>query len=468
MAEAYERQATETFANASPEHMLIGALLLDRDAIVAVADTLPDTDFAHPSARAAYQAIRRLWARREPPDLATVAAEVAVTNARRPDEVELTAWMMEAMQKGYAVHAPAYAAAVTRQARRRRFVEGFQDELAKLYADPDMDPLDALAAIADVVGNDDAREAGPRGLDALIAETTERIMAERAGTAKREVIPTGIADLDALLGGGLGRGDLCTLAARSGMGKTALATHILTSAAASNQGPALMFSMEVGDDALARRLLSRESGVDHYDVRTANLSDDAFAQVSVAGDAAQHLPVWIDTTPGITTDKIRARAQRLAAERGRLSLIVVDYLELLGDGLENDRMPDHSRYARIVPRLKFLARICDCAVLLLAQVQREVDTRQDKMPMLHHIAQSSMIEKTADQVVLFTVYDHYVGLGTEEPDPERAGKIDILLAKHRNGDKGRFQIGYDPRTMAYRNLTTAGASDPWDDLPAGW
>jgi replicative DNA helicase len=446
----------DAFSSVETENMLIGALLFDRDAIVTVVDTLTPEDFTSPGARAAYEAALRLWNRpqKEAPDILSISEELRAAGKDYPDIDTLMSWMTGLNGVGYAIHAPFYAARIARLAKRRRFVSAMGEQIMAMHQDPDLDPMDALGKVAEQIAGDQVGTTdGPRSFADLVPETVQRIEDERHGLIERLVTPLGFHEIDDILGGGLSAQDLCILAARSSMGKTALASAMMYHAA--ETGNVLMFSLEMGADAVVRRTIGREGGVSMTTIKQGTLSPEEFDRFMVASEEASRKTIWIDDTPGLTTERMIARAQRLKAA-GKLSLVVIDYMELIGDGNNSDReVNQQARISKIVGQLKFMARICNVPVIVLCQVSRDVDLRQDKMPTLAHLRWSAMIEQTADEVFFLTAHDRYVDLGMEEPDEAKRGVVDVLLAKHRNGKIGRFELYVDAETMKYQSARPA-------------
>lgn len=448
----------------SMERMLIGSLIVERDAIADVVELVQPDDFAEPECRRAYSAILSLWERREPPDLALVDTELRTRHGEDgPSLVTLLAYQQEVFEFGHGIHARYYAQKVQLEAQRNRFSTLYAATVVRLNQDPDLSPVDAIAEISSaVIEGAGSGLSGPRKLADLVPLTVQRVIDERTGVAVRRVTPSGIASLDDLLGGGMRPQELIVLAARSSMGKTAYASHLIAEAA--KVGNVILFSAEMSADSVIRRDISREGNVPMQAVQRADMTDPEFDRFMRASEQVQAWNVWIDDTIAVTTDQIMARTQRLRKE-GPISLVVIDYLELIGDPQpkgSGGSGGDQARVSAIVKRLKQIARLCDVPLVVLSQVSRDVDRRANKMPTLADLRWSALIEQTADQVLFLYRHDYYVGRSMEDYDPDRAGITELLLAKNRNGPEGLVQMRYDPQTFTFRDLEAGTAArDPW-------
>lgn len=436
---------SDPYRMADLEQSLIGAILLDPEAMALVADKLTPDDFTTALGRKAYEVALVTWRRQERVDFLTLSADLGGEDL---DSLSyLTVAMANLSERGEPRSAGYYAARIQRAAQIRRLQDAYAAAMGNLLSNPEADPLDAVAGLTDALTAHDRGE-GPRSFAELVPEVAIRVEDELDRPELRRVIPTGFPTIDRTLNGGLRPGEVSYWAARTSMGKTALASDIMQRVA--QRTGVLFYSLEMQTPQVIRRALSRESGVAMDTIQRASFSDEEWERFANAVDPLVAANIWVDDTPGMTTDRMVARTQRLARQQP-VDLVVVDYLELIGDG-DDGKQPESSRIAKIVKRLSFLARSCDCHVMVLCQVSRDVETRQDKMPMLSHLTWSRMIEQAADQVFMMNVHDRYVELGLEDPDPDKKGVTDIALAKHRNGSLGRFELSRDPRTFRYVDL----------------
>jgi replicative DNA helicase len=435
------------------ERMLIGALVTDRDAIVAVAGDVSPEDFDDPSARSAYEAALRCWARQEPPDLGSLHDEMG-------GAPEALVYLVDAMtattSSGFGLHAPTYARRIRRAANRRRFYDAYAAQVQRLEADPDLDPLDAVAALTEALSASEGD--GPRSFADLVPDVAMRVEDETEDPMLRRVIPTGYGSIDRTLNGGLRPQEVSYWAARTSHGKTSLAADIMHKAARHTR--VLFFSLEMHTGQFIRRTLARESGVSMDVIQNARFNDAQWQKFADAVDPLTETNIWLDDTPGITTDRMLARTQRLSRDQ-HVDLVVIDYLELIGDG-DDGKQPEMTRIARIVKKLGILSRTCDCHVMVLCQVSRDVETRGSKMPLLRDLTWSRMIEQNADQIFMLNVHDRNVEMGLEDPDPDKKGITDVMMAKHRNGKLGRFELRQDPATFRYFDVAVDDREPAYD------
>lgn len=256
---------------------------------------------------------------------------------------------------------------------------------------------------------------------------------------------------------GLQRSDLFILAARPSMGKTAMMLNLAHNVAVNSKLPVLVFSLEMSKDQLVDRLLSMESGVDAWALRTGNLSDTDFEKIGEAMGTLSEAPMYIDDTPGITVSDLRTKARREAHLRPP-GLIVVDYLQLMSGGNrygnEGNRVQEISEISR---GLKGVARELNVPLIALSQLSRSVESRSPQIPQLADLRESGSIEQDADVVAFIYREDYY------NPDTDRKNITDILIKKHRNGPLGNIELYFDKDKQRFRSLDTRhGGDTPFD------
>ena len=430
------------------ERAVLGSLLLDRDAVADVATILPRADmFGTGHHRAIYAAMLALWNRREPADVVTVTEQLRagnVTDITGADLVDL----MGAVPT--AVHAMHYAGRVRNAYRIRKMQDGYAGTLDTLAANPDLDPVEALSGLIGTIMDHSGGElAGPRAYADLIDAVQERIEMEQAGAIERLDVPTGFVDLDRTLNGGMKPGELIVVAARSSMGKTAFGYELIRSAA--NRGTAVMFSAEMTEDAIARRAISRESGVPLSVLDGGKMEPAHRAKFHGAAERMKALPIHVDDTSGITTDQVLVRTQRLQ-RHGPVSLVLFDYIELAGDRV-GPREGEERRVAKIIHNLKHVALTCNVPVVALSQVSREVETRKPFIPKLSDLRYSAAIEQTADKVLFLYRRDYYVAQGLLDYEKDAENTCQVIVAKHRNGPTGSVTLRYTGETFRFDNLS---------------
>jgi replicative DNA helicase len=256
-------------------------------------------------------------------------------------------------------------------------------------------------------------------------------------------IRTGYRDLDNMTAG-LQRSDLIILAARPAMGKTTLVTNLAYNVATIAKQPVLFFSLEMSKEQLVDRMLADASGVDSWNIRTGNLSDDDFSKLSDAMGEMAEAPIFIDDTPGVSVLEMRTKARRAAHEQP-LGLIIIDYLQLMqGSGRDNgNRVQEVSEISR---GLKLLARELNVPVIALSQLSRSVESRSPQIPQLSDLRESGSIEQDAD-IVMFIYREEYYN-----PDTDRKQITDLIIAKHRNGPTGKIELFFHPERLRFMSL----------------
>ena len=427
-------------ADIAAERATLGAILLEREAIIAVAGDLTPDDFYLEKHALVYQAARACYERREPPDLATVAAEL-----RRQEQLHLVggiAFLGELVAEvPTAVHIAYYAKGVIHAAGLRRLIEA-SGQIAALGYDeaPGLEATYDLAEQTLFAVTQRRGEQGWMHISQVANEWFEQL-ANQDTTEARRGTPTGLADLDRLLGGGLQRGDLILLAARPGVGKTALALAITGHAA--NQGLAVgVVSQEMSRDQLLQRLVSARTGIDLARLRSDALREDERLIALDALGALSELPIYVDDQAGKTSGAIRASARRLTAAHG-CDLLVIDYLQLLVGEQRENRVQEVAAISR---DLKLLARELDCPILALSQLSRAVEQRANKVPQLSDLRDSGALEQDADVVMFIYREELY------DTDSAQHGVAEVHIAKHRNGPLGVVPLRFEAHTTSFQTL----------------
>jgi replicative DNA helicase len=431
--------------NAEAEASLLGALLIDSDAIVKIADTLKATDFYDKRNERIYEAIMQLYERREAIDVLTLADRLK--NNGHLDSVGGPGYLTELTNfVPTAAHVEQYADIVAQKALRRRLIAaskeivglGFDEskQLRELIeeAETRLFEVSQQHIKQDVIS-----------LEAILAESFDRLDDLHKDKQKIRGIPTGFKDIDTTLAG-FQRSDLVILAARPSMGKTALALNFAHNIAVQSNQPVLIFSLEMSKEQLVDRLLSMESGVDAWALRTGNLTDTDFEKIGQAMGTLSEAPIFIDDSPGITISDLRTKARREAHQR-QLGLIIVDYLQLMSGGSrfggEGNRVQEISEISR---GLKGVARELNVPVLALSQLSRSVESRSPQIPQLADLRESGSIEQDADVVAFIYREDYY------NPDTDRKKLTDIFIKKHRNGPVGAVELYFDNEKQRFRSV----------------
>lgn len=430
--------------NIEAEEAVLGALLIDPDAILRVSTFLEPSHFFLQRHQWIYEAIRQLHERREPTDLITLTDELR-RQGRLEDVGGAAALADLSSVTPTSIHVEYYGKIIERTAVLRRLIDG-ATKIAQL-AYEDVDDVEEIIDRAESIVFGVSEQRASKDLKPIrtaIDTYFDRI--EYLSQHQGEIvgIPTGLKDLDKLLGG-MQRSDLLILAGRPGMGKTSLGLSIALQAARKWDKRIAIFSLEMSDEQLVQRLLSAETGIDSQRLRLGQIREQEWPVLMQATQLLANTSVFIDDTPAISVMELRTKARRIEAEYG-LDLIIVDYLQLMrGSARSENRQQEISFISR---SLKELARELKVPVLALSQLSRAVESRHDKHPMLSDLRESGSIEQDAD-VVMFVYRDEIYN-----PDTEFPNIAEIIVAKHRSGPVGQFQVYFKKELTQFIDLET--------------
>ena len=423
------------------ERAVLGALLLERDAILVVSDQLRPEDFYLEKHALVYQAQLACLGRRIPPDLATVASEL-----RRQEQLDLVGgltFLSEIVAEvPTAVHVAYYAEIVVRTATLRRLIEA-GGTITGLGYDERQELDHTLDQAEQTLFAVSQRQ---RGADFVPMSTVVQQYFERSQRDEEErVVPTGLIDLDKRLNGGFRPGQLALLAARPGFGKSGLAMSIAYELGVRRERSVGVVSLEMSRDELLQRLIAIHTGIDTREVeRRARRGDPA---VLDALGVLSEAPIAIEDTAMLSVMDVRSKARRLATTRP-LDLLIVDYLQLLiGDTNAGNRVEEVSKISR---QLKLLARELQCPILALSQLSRAVEQRASKVPQLSDLRDSGALEQDADIVIFIYREELY------NEELSASGLADLHLAKQRNGPLGVIGVRFDAPTTRFQNLAYEG------------
>lgn len=423
------------------ERSVLGAIMLDREALLTVLEILKLEDFYREAHRIIYRVILDLNERREAVDLLTVTEEL-----RRRGELEivggaayltsLTGDVPSVANAGY------YARLVAQKATLRALVQaaGRITEMAMDEANEVDQILDEAERLIFEVSGGRSRS-GFVPIKEVLLQTFEQL--ERLNAHKGEVtgVPT-FHDLDRLLSG-LQPSDLIVCAARPGMGKTSFCLNIAQQVAIKQKLPVAIFSLEMSREQVVQRMLAAEAMVEQHRLRTGYLNDDEWARLVNAAGFLGEAPIFIDDTPAISALEVRAKARRLQMENG-LGLVIVDYLQLMQ---AHRRVDNRQQEIALISRaMKALARELNAPVLVLSQLNRGVEQRQDKRPVMADLLESGAIEADAD-VIIFLYRPQYY-----DPDTDKKGIAEVIVAKHRNGPVGMVEMAFLPEFTKFVDL----------------
>ncbi|MEO6886101.1 MAG: replicative DNA helicase [Jatrophihabitantaceae bacterium] len=431
------------------EQSVLGAMMLSKDAIADVVEVVRPGDFYRPAHQLIYDAVLDLYARGEPADAVTVSAEL--THAGQLARVggapylhTLISMVPTAANAGY------YAQIVAERATLRRLVTA-GTRIVQMGYDTASGSQDVTGSVDDVVDRAQAEiyEVTERRtsedfvqIETLLASTLDEIEKISSTGGIGTGIPTGFQQLDEYTNG-LHPGQMVVVAGRPGSGKSTLALDFARSAAVKNGKPTVIFSLEMGRLEIMMRLFSAEAGVALQNMRSGHMSDQDWTRLARRSSELAEAPLFIDDSPNLTMMEIRAKARRLR-QRHDLQLIVIDYLQLMTSGKRvESRQQEVSEFSRAT---KLLAKELDLPVVVLSQLNRGPEQRTDKKPLLSDLRESGSIEQDSDMVLLVHRPDLY------EPETERAGEADLILAKHRNGPTATVAVAFQGRYSRFADM----------------
>ncbi len=441
--------------NLEAEASLLGAVLIDTNAIVKIADVITVSDFYDPRHGKIYESIVRLYEKHSPIDVLTLSDQLKALGFL--EEIGGPAFLTELTNfVPTAAHVEQYAEIVAQKALRRRLISASQDITGLGYDEAqNLQELIELAESRLFEVSQKHIKQDITSLETILAESFDRLDELHKDKGKLRGVPTGFKDLDNKLAG-LQRSDLIILAARPSMGKTALALNIAHNVSLKAELPVLIFSLEMSKEQLVDRMLAMESGVDAWALRTGNLTDSDFEKLGHAMGSLSEAQIYIDDSPGITVSELRTKARREAHTRP-LGLIVIDYLQLMSGGnrfgSEGNRVQEISEISR---GLKGIARELNVPLLALSQLSRSVESRSPQIPQLSDLRESGSIEQDADVVAFIYREDYY------NPDTERKHITDIFIKKHRNGPTGGVELYFESEKQRFRSLDTKHTT-PFDN-----
>jgi len=430
--------------NLEAEQSLLGSMLLSRDAITSAVEARVDSsDFYRPAHGHIFDAIWSLYEQGEPVDPVTVAEEL-----RRSGLLEALggkgALLSIQASTPASANAGHYAKIVSELALLRRLITVSGEIAESAYAQPDdvTDTVDRAEAMVFEVAEKRISESLVRVFEAVTA-TVDQLETLYGESDTMTGVPTGYTELDDILLG-LQPSNLVVTAARPGMGKTSFALGAAANVAMATGRPVIFFSMEMGSVELTKRMLAAEARVDAKKLQTGNLNEADWSRLNAAIGHLGESPLFIDDNPHCTVMEMRAKSRRIKARHGDLALVVVDYMQLMSSPRRAEsRQVEVSELSR---GLKILARELDCPVMALSQLNRQLEYRQDKRPMLADLRESGSIEQDAD-VVLFIYRDE-----TYNQESDQRGVAEVIIAKHRNGPTGVARLAFLDHFVKFANM----------------
>ncbi len=442
--------------NIEAEASLLGAVLIDSDAIVKIADSISARDFFDPRHMRIYEALIQLYENHDAIDVLTLSDKLK--NNGNLAMIGGASYLTELTNfVPTAANVEQYAEIVAQKGVRRRMIAASRDIVSLGY--------DETKQLKELIEEAETRlfEVSQQhvkqslvSLESVLAESFDRLDDLHKDKKKIRGVPTGFRDLDTMLAG-FQKSDLIILAARPSMGKTALALNFAHNVGVQSSAPVLIFSLEMSKEQLVDRLLSMESGVDAWALRTGNLNDSDFEKIGQAMGTLSEAQIYIDDSPGITVSDMRTKARREAHQHD-LGLIVVDYLQLMSGGSrfggDGNRVQEISEISR---GLKGIARELNVPVLALSQLSRSVENRSPQIPQLSDLRESGSIEQDAD-VVAFIYREEYYN-----PETDRKKLTDIFIKKHRNGPTGGVELYFDNEKQRFRSVDSNHGASPFGE-----
>ena len=437
------------------ESSVLGGLLLDNGAWDRVGDLLTDVDFYRHEHRLVYAAIGALVNASRPADVITVFEHLQ--SQGKAEEVGGLGYLNSLAQYvPSAGNIRRYAEIVRERSILRKLVSA-SDEIATTAFNPRGRPVADIVDEAERkifnIGEQGSRlKQGFQAMDTLVVTLMDRVQEMADNPNDVTGVPTGFYDLDRLTAG-LQAGDLIVLAARPSMGKTAFAINIAEHVALNEGLPVAVFSMEMGAAQLAVRIVGSIGRIDQGHLRTGKLTDEEWPRLTEAIEKLRNISLHIDESAGLNSSELRANARRLARQCGQLGLIVVDYLQLMSgsSGSEENRATELGEISR---GLKMLAKELKCPVIALSQLNRSVEQRPDKRPMMSDLRESGAIEQDADIIMFIYRDEYYTKEACKEP-----GVAEIIIAKQRNGPTGMVKLAFLRPITKFESLASGGSAD---------
>ncbi len=426
------------------EQALIGGLMLNAQAWDKIADVVVGEDFYRKDHRLIFAAIANLVESGSPCDVVTVSEHLdSRGELEQAGGLEYLATL--ANETAGAANARAYANIVRERATLRALINAGNEISGNAFASDGRTASqvldDAERMVFEIAEKGSRGRKGFKSLKQILPEAVDRIDLLHQSEGSITGISTGYHEFDKLTAG-LQAGDLVIVAGRPSMGKTTLALNVAENAAIGMKVPTAIFSMEMPSQQLAFRMISSLGRVDQTHLRTGNFPDEDWSRINTAVQLMSDAPIFIDDTPSLSPTEIRARARRLHREHG-LGLIVIDYLQLMQvEGSKENRATEISEISR---SLKALAKELELPVIALSQLNRSVEQRTDKRPVMSDLRESGAIEQDADLIIFIYREEVY------NQDTPRKGIADIAIAKQRNGPIGDFPLTFVGRYTKFEN-----------------
>lgn len=430
--------------NIEAEQSILGGLMLESEAMDQVGDVVTPDDFYKPSHQKIYSVIRDLHSRNQPVDVITVTNSLSAKS-----ELELiggTEYLALLLDRTIsAANIATHAEIVREKSLLRKLISASSGLIERAYNQDFVDVpsfIDQAETEMFKIGENKTKQ-GLVGSMEIVKASVQKI--EELYKRKADVtgVGTGFTDLDKMTSG-MHPGELTIIAARPSMGKTAFSLNVAQHMALRLKKTVAYFSLEMGKESMMMRLLSAESRVSMSDIRNGKIQDSDWRKLISAAGALSEAGMYIDDTPGLSPFEIRARARRLKAEHG-LDIIMIDYLQLMD--LKQKVESRERAVSEISKALKVIAKELEIPVIALAQLNRGVEGRSDRRPMLSDLRESGSIEQDADVIMMLYRDDYY-----DKDDPEKQGHAEVIIGKQRNGPTGTVKLRFDAKYNRFRDV----------------
>lgn len=430
--------------NLEAEQSILGGLMLDREALDQVGDMLLAEDFYKPAHQKIYNAIKDLHSKSQPIDIITV------TNLLQADgSMEMVGgpeYLISLLDKTISsANITSHAKIVKDKATLRKLISTNSQLIEKAYNQDFVDVesfVDQAESEIFKIG-ENKQQTGLVGAMEIVKASIQKIEELYKNKAEITGIGTGFKKLDEMTAG-LHPGEMTIIAARPSMGKTAFSLNIAQHIALRLKKTVAYFSLEMGKESMMMRMLSAESKVSMSEIRNGRIQDSAWPKLINAASALSEAPIFIDDTPGVSPFEIRSRARRLKAEHG-LDVIMIDYLQLMS--MKQRYSSREQEVAEISKSLKAIAKELQIPVIALAQLNRGVEGRTEKKPMLSDLRESGSIEQDADVIMMLYRDDYY-----DKENPEKQGHAEVIVGKQRNGATGPVKLRFDAQYNRFRDV----------------
>lgn len=438
------------------EQSVLGGLLLDNHTWESVSEVLEDSDFYSHKHRNIYRAIKSLIDQEQPADVVTVSEELEELGTL--DDIGGIAYLGElADMTPSTANSSAYGVIVRERAQQRRLIEAASEITQQAYEPEGKNSLDILSDAEQkiaLIAEGNRKEGGPMVVGPILKSTLDQLDELFNKPDGLSGLTTGFTEIDNRTSG-FQKADMVVVAGRPSMGKTTYAMNLVENALVATKRPCLVFSMEMPSESIVMRMLSSLGKIDQTRIRSGKLIEDDWPRLSSAVNILKDLPLYIDDTPALTPQDMRARCRKVYRENDNdLALVMVDYMQLMRvSGASEGRSQEISEISR---SMKAIAKEFSCPIIALSQLNRSLEQRPNKRPVMSDLRESGAIEQDAD-IISFIYRDEVYN----EDSPDK-GIAEIITGKHRNGPIGTDRLAFVGKYTRFENLA-AGYEGNWDD-----